>query len=147
MYLVGLYIYCRLFLSRYFTLHAPPTLSFLTDSSNNIWHILKTRKQYILLSPLLCHPVSQYYSQIHKFNRVNTYFFLGVSGKFINNCITFMSLTHQQNAHVEYNTCIIISTLLRVSACIAPSSGRIFQINANKIVNPCTMYLKICNRM
>jgi len=38
-------------------------------------------------------------------------------------CIVIISLICQQNAFTQNNTCIIINTLLHVSALIAPSSG------------------------
>jgi len=40
------------------------------------------------------------------------------------NAIVIKSLKQQRNALIELNTCIIISTVLHVSALIAPSSER-----------------------
>ena len=37
--------------------------------------------------------------------------------------VAIISLMYQQNAHAQYNTCIIINALLHVSAPTSPSSG------------------------
>jgi len=38
--------------------------------------------------------------------------------------MVLISLIYQQNEHIQYNTCIIIKTLLLILALIEPSSGR-----------------------
>ena len=39
------------------------------------------------------------------------------------NVLVIIYLMYQQNAYIQLNTCIIISTVLHISAVLAPSSG------------------------